>query len=171
MRKPWIAILLLLLTPSAVAETIQYEIYEMPSTGGEPHLIAKGTRQYTVKDVEVYPYQRDGISIAEKLLELERGYRIGARIFYEKELTGFGLLAKRSPTDFSWEWYRKVEAGRFRKLQGGTYVTVRAEGGPGAEELAEVTFQDDTRLRFKAARAENDTHVIVVKAGSVLRLK
>jgi hypothetical protein len=48
---------------------------------------------------------------------------------------------------------------------------VRAEGGPGTEELVEVTFQDDTRLRFHAARSENDTHVIVVKAGSVLRLK
>lgn len=56
MQKSWIAILLLLLTPSAVAEAIQYAIYEMPSTGGEPDLIAKGTRQYTVKDVEVYPY-------------------------------------------------------------------------------------------------------------------
>jgi hypothetical protein len=67
MQKSWIAILLLLLTPSAVAEAIQYEIYEMPSTGGEPDLIAKGTRQYTVKDVEVYPYQRDGLSMAEKM--------------------------------------------------------------------------------------------------------
>lgn len=67
MQKSWIAILLMLLTPSAVAETIEYEIYEMPSTGGEPHLIAKGTRKYTVKDVEMYPYQRDGLSMVEKM--------------------------------------------------------------------------------------------------------
>jgi hypothetical protein len=86
-------------------------------------------------------------------------------------LTGFGLLAKRSRSDFSWEWYNKEGGGRFRKLQGGTYVTVRAAEDPGREELVEVTFQDDTRLRFKAARVENDTHVVVIKAGSILRFK
>jgi hypothetical protein len=73
MQRAVIAVLLLLLAFSAVAETIVYEIYELSSAGREPRLIAKGTRKYTVKDVEVYPYQRDGVSIAEKLLELEQG--------------------------------------------------------------------------------------------------
>lgn len=163
--------LLLILMPFAGAETITYEIYELSPRGQGPRLVAKGVREYTVKDVQVHPYQRDGVQISEKFVELEQGYRIGARIFYEAELTGFGLLAKRSRDDFSWEWYSKQAGNRFRKLQGGTYVEVSVAGTPGKQELAEVVFVDDTRLRFKPIGADSDTHGIIIKAGSVLRFK
>jgi len=171
MKRLVVAIVLLILMPLAGAETITYEIYELSEAAQSSRLIAKGVRQYTVKDIEVFPYQREGMSIAEKFIELEQGYSIGARIFYGRNLTGFGLLAKRSRGDFSWEWYSKATGNRFRKLQGGTYVIVKVDGPSGNEELVEVTFLDDTRLRFKAAGAENDTHGIIVKAGSILRLK
>ncbi len=39
------------------------------------------------------------------------------------------------------------------------------------EELAEVRFLDDTNLAFIAGRGRDDTHGIVVKAGSVFRFK
>lgn len=163
--------LLLVFIPFAGAEAITYEIYELSGGGEGPRLVAKGVREYTLKDIEVHPYQRDGVSIAEKFLELEQGYRIGARIFYEAELTGFGLLAKRARNDFSWEWYNKQAGNRFRKLQGGTYVEVKVVGAPGEQELAQVAFVDDTRLRFKQLGADSDTHGIIIRAGSILRFK
>lgn len=154
----------------SAAEVIEYEIYEISKVGGK--LLAKGKREYSVNDVKVHPYERSGQKIAEKFVDLEQGFRVGARIFYEKELTGFGLLAKRSDFDFSWEWYNRESGSRFRKLQGGTLVEVNVFGRPFLEELAEVRFLDDTRLRFNAdRRVMDDTHVIVVKAGSVLRFR
>jgi hypothetical protein len=172
MTRILIAVFLFAQCQLAVAEVIEYEIYELTKSAAGPKLIAKGKREYSLKDVEVHPYQRDGRQVAEKLIELEKGYRVGARIFYEKELTGFGLLAKRSNADFSWEWYNKESGNRFKKLQGQTHVTVKTAGMPVVEELAEVTFLEDTHLRFIANRqGMDDTHSIIVKAGSVFRFK
>lgn len=164
-----LAALLVLASSVVGAETITYEIYEISNIGSR--LIAKGKREYSVSDVKVHPYERDGRKVAETLIELEQGYRVGARIFFEKELTGFGLLAKHSDHDFSWEWYNKESESRFRKLQGGTAVEVRVSGRPFMEELVEVRFLDDTSLGFIAGRGRNDTHRIIVKAGSVFRFK
>ena len=168
MTRPLLAALLLLVSSAAAAEVIVYEIYEISNIGSR--LIAKGKREYSVSDVKVHPYERDGKKIAEKLIALEQGYRVGARIFFEKELT-FGLLAKHSDRDFSWEWYNKESGSRFRKLQGGTAVDVSVSGRLFMEELAELRFLDDTNLAFIAGRGRDDTHGIVVKAGSVFRFK
>jgi hypothetical protein len=155
-----------------LAEVIEYEIYELSQSGIDRKLIAKGKRNYSVKDVEVRAYEREGQPIAEKLVELEQGYRVGARIFYQENLTGFGLLARRSVADFSWEWYNKDVGSRFKKLRGGTFVEVKTETHLKAEELVQVTFLDDTNLRFIAGRAtDHHTHSIIIKAGSILRLK
>ena len=169
MTRRALAALLVLISTAASAEAITYEIYEVSKIGSR--LIAKGKREYSVSDVRVRPYERDGRKVAEKLIELEQGYRIGARIFFEKELTGFGLLARHSDHDFSWEWYSKESGSRFRKLQGGTAVEVSVSGRPLIEELVEVKFLDDTSLGFIAGRGMDDTHKIVVKAGSVLRFR
>jgi hypothetical protein len=167
-----ITILLISLSQLAIAEVIEYEIYELPKGDAKKVLIVKGKRDYSVKDVEVHPYERGGRKVAEKLIELEQGYKVGARIFFEKQLTGFGLLAKRSSSDFSWEWYNKKSGNRFHKLQGGTYVQIKTTGMPLIEELAEVTFLEDTKLSFIANRqGMDDTHDIIIKAGSVLRFK
>ena len=128
MKRLVVATVLLILMPLAGAETITYEIYELSERAQSSRLIAKGVRQYTVQDIEVFPYQREGMSIAEKFIELEQGYSIGARIFYGRNLTGFGLLAKRSPGDFNWEWYSNATGNRFRKLQGGAYVIFKVDG-------------------------------------------
>ena len=60
---------------------------------------------------------------------------------------------------------------RYRKLQGGTAVEVSVSGRPFMEELVEVRFLDDTDLRFIAGGGRDDTHKIVVKAGSVFRFR
>ncbi len=161
---------LLLCSGPGVAETIQYEIYEVTGTGR--HFLAKGTRTYSLADVRVFPYEAENLKFAEKFVELEKGFRIGARILEEKELGGFGLLAGRSDRDFSWEWYSREFGNRYRKLQGGTLVTIAIYGAPFFEELAEVRFSDDTTLRFKSeVKGRDDTHHIVIKAGSVLRFR
>ena len=154
----------------AWAQTIEYEIYELTKLAG-PRLIAKGSRTYSPSDVKVYPYTAQGRQIAEKFVELEQGYKIGARIFADKELKGFGLLAQKSDDDFSWNWYSRDFGNRFRKLRGGTLVEVKVTGQPVFEELTEVSFVEDTRLGFTVGRAEDHTHTILVRAGSVLRFK
>ena len=167
-----LTILLIFLSNLAAAEIIEYEIYELSKGDAENILIAKGKRDYSIKDVEVHPYERRGEKVEEKLIELEQGYKVGARIFFEKQLTGFGLLAKRSSADFSWEWYNKENGNRFHKLQGGTHVLIETAGMPLVEELAVVTFLEDTKLSFIANRqGMDDTHDIIIKAGSVLKFK
>jgi len=167
-----LTVVLLAVTSPLLAEVIEYEIYELSKSGTDRTLIAKGKRSYSIKDVQVRSYEREGQKIAEKFVELEQGYKIGARIFYGEELTGFGLLARRSVADFSWEWYKKEAGNRFRKLRGGTLVEIKTEAQPAAEELVEVRFLDDTTLRFVLERRGMDpTHSIIVRAGSVLRLK
>lgn len=154
----------------AAAEVIEYEVYEVSSIGSK--LITKGTRTYSISDVKVFPLIMNGRNISEKFIDLQSGFRIGARIFSEPRLTGFGLLAGQTERDFSWEWYTREKGDRFRKLQGGTTVTVAVYGRPFFEELAEVRFEEDTTLRFTSERKGlDDTHHVIVKAGSVLRFR
>jgi len=153
------------------AEVIQYEIYELSPSGGKPRLIAKGKRDYSLGDVEVHPSPIYGVQKARKLIELEQGYRVGAYVIQEKQHNGFGLIAQQSDTDFSWEWYDRETGNRFRKRQGRTYVKARIERAQQIEELVEVTFLDDTKLRIKTMRSRDFTHVILIKAGSVFRFK
>lgn len=153
----------------AQAESIDFEVREISRIGSRT--VAKGRRDYSPSDIKVHPYERDGQSISEKLLELQDGFKIGARIFFEKDLSGFGLVAQRNSDDFSWEWFNKASGTRFTKLQGGQSVEVRTQLTPLGEELLEVKFLDDTTLRFKSMGAREDTHHIVVRAGSILRFR
>ena len=149
----------------AQAESIEYEIYEQGSDSQT--LIAKGTRTYTASDVKISPYESEGQRVAEKMIELEKGYKVGARIFYEKKLTGFGLLAEKSKDDFSWNWYDQVQGKLFKKLKGKGTVEVKVSGLPMYEELSEVKFLEDTYLSFK--ESDNNERKILIKAGSVFR--
>ena len=62
----------------------------------------------------------------------------------------------------------------FVKLQGTGRVRVTVTRGAGYEELAAVEFLDDVTLRFSEDmfrhRPGQDTHEVVIKKGSVLRL-
>lgn len=121
---------------------------------------------------EVRPYECGGEKVEEKIIELEQGYKVGARIFFEKKLTGFGLLAKRSSADFSWEWYNKEKGNRFHKLQGGTHVSTEMSGMPLIEEIAVAASLEDTKLSFIANRqGMDDTHDVIIKTGSVFKFK
>ena len=102
--------IILLISTAAFAGNIQYEIHEK-STGT---LIGSGVKEYKVTDVIVNAYTSRGEKVIEKLIELEQGFKIGARIFSEPKLTGFGLVAELEEGDFSWEWYKKKGASDFR---------------------------------------------------------
>lgn len=96
----------------AQAEVIEYEVREASSIG--TCIIANGRRDYSPNEVKVYPYERDGKHIAKKLLELVQGFKIGARIFTGRGLTGFGLIVKQSDRDFSWEWFSQEAGSQFK---------------------------------------------------------
>jgi hypothetical protein len=146
----------------ACSETIEYSIYES-STNKE---LSSGVRHYTSKDLTV---KRLDQGLVKKYLELEHGYRIGASLRSEKQLTGFGLQFNKTDSDFSWEWYDKSDGAKFVKRQGGTFVKIRTTGLPASESLSSVEFLDDTKFGFILnSKGEKETHYIIIKKGSVL---
>lgn len=148
------------------AESVWFEIYEL-ATG---KLVAKGERHYSHDDIVVKTYSANGISVTEKYLELEHGYRVGARLVDQRELTGFGLLAKKTDADFSWEWYSRKSGQIYTKLHGGNLARIRSSGLPLFEKLEAVEFLSDTKLNFRLGGPNNEeSHEVVVKKGSVLR--
>ena len=88
-------IIVLFISTAAFAENIQYEIYKK-STGT---LISSGVKEYVVTDIILNPYTSRGEKVVEKFIELEQGFKIGARIFSELKLTGFGLVAELEEHD------------------------------------------------------------------------
>ncbi len=160
-------IFILLISTSVFAEKIEYEIYEK-TTGT---LIGSGVKEYIVTDIILNPYTSRGKKVIEKFIELEQGFKIGARIFSEPKLTGFGLVAELEEGEFSWEWYKQKEGYTFQKLQGKNgLVTVRVSGLPLLETLEEVIFLDDARLSFHHGGAgKPESHDIIIKKGSVLK--
>jgi hypothetical protein len=162
-----------LLTSSAAwSEVIEYEIYEIAKSGNR--LVVKGKRDYSVREVKVATYNMGDRKSVHKLIDLQQGFALGTRNFHEKDLTGFGLLARRGDRyDFSFEWYDKVAPNRFRRLEaGGTVLEVQTIRGANVEELTEVRFLSDTHVRFNAdPNVPDNTHFVLVKAGSVLRLR
>lgn len=163
--KWYTALFLSLLSSLSFATEISYEIYDI----AQNKIVAKGTRSYSKADVIENPYQSRGKQVVEKYVELESGFKVGARIFFEPKITGFGLVAQLTSEDFSWEWYNLERDSIFKKLQGGTFVEVRFSGAPLLQILQEVDFLDDTTLRFRLDGAPDETHEILIKKGSVLR--
>lgn len=157
----------LLFTTPVVAGTINYEIYEI-KTGT---LVGSGVKQYTKSDVILNLYKSSEKSVVEKFIELEQGYKVGARIFFGPKLTGFGLVAELKEGDFSWEWYSQENGNIFRKLQGNNgLVKVRLGGLPLQEYLAEVVFLGDAKLSFRlGGPGKPESHEIIIKKGSTLR--
>ena len=154
--------MLQIVTAFASADTIQYSIYESATN----KKICSGIRDYTSKDVIVSSTSQD---VIQKYVELEQGYRIGAGLRSERQLTGFGLKVKKTDSDFSWEWYDKKEGNIFVKRQGRTLVKVKTSGLPLFEVLSSVEFLEEAKLGFiLESKGESDTHYLLIKKGSVL---
>lgn len=167
--KTFLLLTFLLFATSSFSESIEYEIYEKASE----ELVGKGVKEYSKEDIILNPYESGGRNVIEKLIELEQGYKVGARIFFdESPLTGFGLIAQLTERDFSWEWYNIEESpNTFRKLQGAKgLVNIRVSGLPMQAILEEVKFIDDATLSFALGGAGNkESHDIVIKKGSTFK--
>lgn len=160
---------LLMFAHAGHAAQIDYEIYSV-DVASKPTLLAKGVKQYGDADLAVDERKSRGSVHWSKSLELEGGFFIGASIYREPAVTGFGLWAQRSPCGFSWEWFNASTPGRFEKLQetGRVSVTYRSVGK--LKEISEIAFDTDVSLRLNESQdIDRDTHRILVKSGSVLK--
>lgn len=167
----WAAgIIFSLLASMAHGESISYEIYSFMGSP-EGQLIARGTKEYALSDIEVTEKEYMGEIHWTKVLELEDGFKIGTSIYRETEITGFGLWAKQTPCGFSWEWFNASGPGKYNKLQEGGSISVEYHESNGLKEIVTVRFDMDISLRLDEERKEIDgiTHRILVKKGSVLK--
>lgn len=151
------------------AEKIDYEIFALDEAG-KPSLLAKGTRDYGDADIEVKERNSKGEIHWSKSIELEGGFSIGASIYREPEVSGFGLMAQHSPCGFSWEWFNASTPGHFKKLQEMGYLAVAYRNVGAMKEIAEIVFETDVSLRLNDSRdIHRVTHRILVRKGSVLK--
>jgi hypothetical protein len=161
--------------PIALAETIEYKIFELRGDGSRV-LIAQDSLKYSVQDIRVSHHRaRSGSdSFWDKSLRLKQDFTVSAMIRRKSELEGFGLTVKNldDPLGFSWEWFNRLEKDIFEKLQGATHVRVTVRGIDGQQELTSIEFLEDTVLRYQQnifLNKDKVTHEIHVAKDSVLR--
>jgi len=166
------ALLLSLLSICAIAakaEKIDYEIFAVDESGS-PALITKGVKEYGDVDLDIEERNFRGEIHWSKSLELEGGFSVGASIYREPAVTGFGLWAQRSPCGFSWEWFNATAPGRFEKLQETGHVSVTYRDVGPMKEISEIIFDTDVSLRLNESQdIHRKTHRILVKKGSILK--
>ncbi|HAW52261.1 MAG TPA: hypothetical protein DCX54_08040 [Flavobacteriales bacterium] len=154
----------------AHAETIEYEITRI-SEGNTSTLIAKGKKEYSAEDIIVKEDKCPGQEHFSKKLMLEKGFGIGASIYQEPKLTGFGLwgVIERGRS-FSWEWFNLRQPGIFKKLQENGTVSVSCIDDPRYEEIGEIYFSTDISFRINTSQEIGRvTHRILIKKGSILK--
>ncbi|MFV1997777.1 MAG: hypothetical protein ACC641_07170 [Acidiferrobacterales bacterium] len=163
-------IIFILLSSTAYAEEIIYEIYSY-TDNPKGTLISKGVKKYAFKDITVVEKEYKGEKHWSKSLELDNGFFIGASIYREARITGFGLKAIGAPCGFSWEWFNESAPGKFDKLQEGGAISVKYYELGGLKEIVEIHFDSDISLRLNETRKTigGITHRILVKKGSVLK--
>lgn len=120
--------------------SISYVITDY-TDAANPKEVARGTRSYSSLDVQVEQRGRGKQAFLSESIELASGYRIGASIYRETHIDGFGLWAKLDNHSFSWEWFDQSSGEMFRKLQESGRVRVTFRNKDGLQELASVTFE------------------------------
>jgi hypothetical protein len=165
---------LLAFTSVGAAESISYTAFAFQ---GETRVeIFSGARDYDLPDVKVEERRgAGGAPFWSKSVSLKDGFRVGAHVKPEKAISGFGLWIQHDgmPRGFSWEWFNKADDGLFEKLQGRGIVRATFIPRGEEQELAALEFLDDIDLRFQQdinAGPGHTSHVVRIKAGSVLRL-
>ena len=174
------AFVFILASTIASAESIVYELYDVSSPSNRV-LLAKGVKDYAPGDVNVDERLLDRTPNWSKEIPIAEGFNAGAVIYREKELTGFALQLKRrggfmgvlSQGGFSWDWFDRESGLIFRKRQGGGRVKVSLVPSAEFQEIAAVEVLEDLTLRVIGKPwwffAEDDTHHLVVRRGSVFR--
>jgi len=174
---PFIGFVLLLAAASCFASEINFEIYERKDS--HRILLGKGAKSYGASDFSMRRENRDGKFYGvRKALPLYDGYSIGTLDRQGADVSGFGLWVVHlpfdsNPNEFSWEWYDRKTGGNFTKLQGGSRIKVLFGGAPLIQEIRRVEFLDDVELDYTKdlcckSGEDGSTHVLVIRAGSVL---
>jgi hypothetical protein len=164
----------------AFAERIEYALYDVENGDGcrgERLLHAKGTREYSLKDVVSTD---QGVAVS-KWIPIDAGFVAGISIFPAKDGDGFGLWLRDveswrgqlSGGGFSWEWFQRESGTDYRKLQCGGRVRVTFIAGQRGPEVGTVEVLEDIVLRVNNRPwfffTSSPTHHLVIRKGSVLR--
>jgi hypothetical protein len=130
-----------------------------------------GIKEYGDSDFQIIERKSStGEKHWSKLLMLSDGFGIGASIYREPEITGFGLWAKKSDCGFSWEWFNLSGPGTYIKIQESGEVTVAYRASQATKEIAEIRFDSDVWLRLNESEdVKRLTHRILIKKGSILK--
>ena len=170
MKRAVFAVLFIVLSSAVSADSISFEIYSYLDSS-EGVLIAEGIREYAPADIVVTEKAYRGEVHWEKYLEVEGGFRVGASIYREAEVTGFGIWAKSTPCSFSWEWFKLSGPRIFSKLQEQGQVSVEYREVGGLKEIAAIHFDTDISLRLNETKNEVGavTYRVLMKKGSVLK--
>jgi hypothetical protein len=170
-----VALALLVVPQADGKETVTWEAVALSPGRG---LLDKGTKSYLPsRDIIVRKEGpgRGGRPAWSKSLPLSDTFAVGASVYQERNLDGFGLFVSRrgDQRGFSWEWFERESGSTFRKLQGQGRVSVSVKKAADYEELEAVEFLDDIVLRYLDDMAKGPgthTHEILIKKGSVLRV-
>jgi len=158
----------------ACAESLSYAIYSVPLFFGERETIAEGTRNYTHDDIQIETGPAPNAKNWTKTLSIDHGFSIGASVYREPKIDGFGLWMRKNGGGFSWEWFDLEKKDIFRKRQGKGRVKVQFKSIEGEQELASIEFLDDVTFRLDTLWFipfwHKDTHNLLVRKGSVLWL-
>lgn len=163
----------LLYGTSAFGSRLDYEIYLLDAEGTRT-LLAKGVKDYQLGDVQVRSDPHGQYS--QKWVVVWEDYSVGVSVHPADGLTGFGLWIERPTNSFSWDWFDLEDGDVFTKRQGEGRVRIQTKEAGGVEEIIAVEFLSDVTLRGQFSHVafmplpEKDTHHIVIKQGSVLRV-
>ena len=174
MPRLFVCIAFCLLPLSASAESLSYAIYSFPVFFGERETIAEGIRLYAHDDIQVENGPAPNVKNWTKTLSVSHGFSIGASVYRQPKIDGFGLWIHKNGTGFSWEWFDLEKENVFCKRQGSGRVKVRFKSVEGMQELASIEFLDDVTFRLDTSWfipfRKRDTYNLVVKKGGVLWL-
>ena len=167
-----LGIALLLLAQRGCTDSLEFEIYALRD-GSRRELLAKGRVVSDGQNVRTVPCSALGVTFWNKSVPLWQDYVVGASVYREKELGGFGLWIHNRDGGFSWNWFTRDSGDTYRKLQGQGRVRVTLSPAKEYEELTAIEFLDDVILTssIRWIPLLGDTHHVVIKKGSVLCLE
>jgi hypothetical protein len=164
---------------AARAAELSYSAYEL-GPGEDRKLIGEGAVDYApARDIRtVRRSERSGETSWTRALPLPEGFLIATTVTRWKTGMpgGFGLTLEHSrfPLGFSWEWFDRKDGAEYDKRQGEGRIRITVHSLTDHQELAQVEFLTDVTLRFCRSLFEckdgKKTHLVVVKAGSLLDL-
>lgn len=167
-------ILFALAASRAHAETINYSIYSIPLFGSQRELVSEGKKVYAPSDIKVAKVTAADKEGWQKSLSVAPEFEVGASIYRERQVDGFGMWIHKNGSGFSWEWFVRESPDTFRKLQGNGLLKVRFTRSESFDEVDEIEFLTDVTMRLNTRWfipfLHKDTDELVVRKGSVLRL-